>query len=163
MNMNSLLSSLALIACASASSSSSSKSTTTCASNQVVVCQGNGNAGLVSLGNIAPGLLGDNCSGGDVYCCSEDDVDQVCSSVSNWRKISSHEYSRLLNRLAWSTSILMHSAALTMYFKTARTSPSICKFLHLMGFWVLWYRAIGMTWALHSESISENTTLFNQI
>jgi hypothetical protein len=31
----------------------------------------------LSLGNIAPGLLGDNCSGGDVYCCSEEDVEQV--------------------------------------------------------------------------------------
>ncbi|KAJ5683286.1 hypothetical protein N7462_006451 [Penicillium macrosclerotiorum] len=50
---------------------------TTCESNQVVVCKGNGNGGLFSLGNIAPGLLGDNCSGGDVYCCSEEDVEQI--------------------------------------------------------------------------------------
>lgn len=50
---------------------------TTCESNQIVICKGNGNGGLLSLGNIAPGLLGDNCSGGDVYCCSEDDVEQV--------------------------------------------------------------------------------------
>ncbi|KAJ5738584.1 hypothetical protein N7493_001739 [Penicillium malachiteum] len=50
---------------------------TTCSSNQVVVCSGNGDAGLISLGNIATGLLGESCSGGDVYCCSEDDVKQV--------------------------------------------------------------------------------------
>ncbi|KAJ5915683.1 hypothetical protein N7466_011616 [Penicillium verhagenii] len=49
----------------------------TCKSDQVVVCQGNGNAGLISLGNIATGLLGESCSGGDVYCCSEKDVEQV--------------------------------------------------------------------------------------
>ncbi|KAJ5984629.1 hypothetical protein N7481_006728 [Penicillium waksmanii] len=50
---------------------------TTCESNQIVVCSGNGNAGLLSLGNIAPGLLGENCSGGEVYCCSEEDVEQI--------------------------------------------------------------------------------------
>ncbi|KAJ6131141.1 hypothetical protein N7523_001601 [Penicillium sp. IBT 18751x] len=50
---------------------------TTCDSDQVVVCKGNGNGGLVSLGNIAPGLLGVLCSGGDVYCCSEEDVQQI--------------------------------------------------------------------------------------
>ncbi|KAJ5413750.1 hypothetical protein N7509_000377 [Penicillium cosmopolitanum] len=49
----------------------------TCDSDQIVICRGNGNGGLLSLGNIAPGLLGDNCSGGDVYCCSEDDVEQI--------------------------------------------------------------------------------------
>ncbi|KAJ5711089.1 hypothetical protein N7488_005245 [Penicillium malachiteum] len=49
----------------------------TCSSNQVVVCSGNGDAGLISLGNIATGLLGESCSGGDVYCCSEDDVKQI--------------------------------------------------------------------------------------
>lgn len=56
---------------------SSLAKSTTCESNQIVVCKGNGNGGLLSLGNIAPGLLGDNCSGGDVYCCSEEDVEQV--------------------------------------------------------------------------------------
>lgn len=49
----------------------------TCDSDQIVICRGKGNGGILSLGNIAPGLLGDNCSGGDVYCCSEDDVEQV--------------------------------------------------------------------------------------
>lgn len=49
----------------------------TCESEQTVVCVGNGNGGLLSLGNIASGLLGDNCSGGDVYCCSEEDLEQV--------------------------------------------------------------------------------------
>ncbi|OQE25575.1 hypothetical protein PENSTE_c006G05468 [Penicillium steckii] len=49
---------------------------TVCDSHQTVVCQGNGNGGLVSLGNLLNGLLGENCSGGDVYCCSESDVQQ---------------------------------------------------------------------------------------
>lgn len=50
---------------------------TTCENDQIVICKGNGNGGLLSLGNIAPGLLGENCSGGEVYCCSQDDVEQV--------------------------------------------------------------------------------------
>ena len=45
---------------------------------QTVVCNGQGNGGLLSLGNILPGLLGENCSAGDVYCCSGDEVNQVC-------------------------------------------------------------------------------------
>lgn len=50
----------------------------TCDSHETVVCSGMGNGGLLSLGNILPGLAGENCSGGDVYCCSEEDVNQVC-------------------------------------------------------------------------------------
>ncbi|KAJ5234174.1 uncharacterized protein N7469_003342 [Penicillium citrinum] len=50
---------------------------TVCESHQTVVCQGNGNGGLISLGNLLNGLLGENCSGGDVYCCSESDVRQT--------------------------------------------------------------------------------------
>ncbi|CAI7597756.1 unnamed protein product [Penicillium pancosmium] len=50
---------------------------TTCENDQIVICKGNGNGGLLSLGNIAPGLLGENCSGGEVYCCSQDDVEQI--------------------------------------------------------------------------------------
>ncbi|KAJ5113277.1 hypothetical protein N7456_001811 [Penicillium angulare] len=68
---------LTIAAAVIARSSSGKGSSTTCSSNQVVVCSGNGNGGLLSLGNIAPGLLGDNCSGGDVYCCSQDDVEQI--------------------------------------------------------------------------------------
>lgn len=48
-----------------------------CASKQSVVCQGQGNGGLITLGNILPGALGQNCAAGDVYCCSHDDVQQV--------------------------------------------------------------------------------------
>lgn len=48
-----------------------------CASDQTVVCSGNGNGGLLSLGNLLTGALGDSCSGGDVYCCSQSDVDEV--------------------------------------------------------------------------------------
>lgn len=51
--------------------------TPTCESHQTVVCNGNGNGGLVSLGNLLTGLLGESCAGGDVYCCSESDVEQV--------------------------------------------------------------------------------------
>ncbi|KAJ5630183.1 hypothetical protein N7528_003840 [Penicillium herquei] len=47
---------------------------TICASDQCVVCSGNGQGGLLSLGNIAPGALGDACSGGDVYCCDNQAV-----------------------------------------------------------------------------------------
>lgn len=52
---------------------------TVCESHQTVVCSGNGNGGLLSLGNLLSGLLGESCSGGDVYCCSQKDVEQVCA------------------------------------------------------------------------------------
>ncbi|KAJ5771961.1 hypothetical protein N7520_002490 [Penicillium odoratum] len=42
----------------------------TCDVDQTVVCKDNGNGGLISLGNIANGALGDSCSG-DVYCCDK--------------------------------------------------------------------------------------------
>ncbi|KAJ5938035.1 hypothetical protein N7454_004377 [Penicillium verhagenii] len=64
------------LALASSAIAASVARDSTCKSDQVVVCQGNGNAGLISLGNIASGLLGESCSGGDVYCCSEKDVEQ---------------------------------------------------------------------------------------
>lgn len=68
---------ISLALASSAIAAAIARTDTTCESNQVVVCKGNGNAGLVSLGNIASGLLGESCSGGDVYCCSEKDVEQV--------------------------------------------------------------------------------------
>ncbi|CAI7670308.1 unnamed protein product [Penicillium pancosmium] len=43
-----------------------------CDSNQSVVCKGNGNAGLITLGNVLPGALGVSCAPGAVYCCSHD-------------------------------------------------------------------------------------------
>ena len=46
-----------------------------CKSDQTPVRSKNGNGGLISLGNIAGGALGDNCSGGDVYCCDTKDVE----------------------------------------------------------------------------------------
>ncbi|KAJ5128585.1 hypothetical protein N7448_002302 [Penicillium atrosanguineum] len=49
----------------------------TCESEQTVVCSGNGNGGLISLGNILNGLLGESCSGGDVYCCETGKVEQI--------------------------------------------------------------------------------------
>ncbi len=55
---------------------------TVCESHQTVVCEGNGGGGLLSLGNILAGLLGKSCSGGDVYCCSQKDVEQVCAPLS---------------------------------------------------------------------------------
>ncbi|KAJ5569116.1 hypothetical protein N7450_011602 [Penicillium hetheringtonii] len=45
-----------------------------CKSGQSVVCANNGSGGLISLGNIATGALGFSCSGGDVYCCDEKDI-----------------------------------------------------------------------------------------
>lgn len=48
-----------------------------CASKQTVVCNSQGNGGLIALGNVLPGVLGENCAAGDVYCCSQDDVQQV--------------------------------------------------------------------------------------
>lgn len=53
-----------------------SKQGNVCDSKQTVVCQG-GNGGLLSLGNVLPGALGQSCSSGDVYCCSHDDVQNV--------------------------------------------------------------------------------------
>ncbi|KAJ5975369.1 hypothetical protein N7481_009076 [Penicillium waksmanii] len=50
---------------------------TVCESHQSVVCDKNGNGGLLSLGNLLNGLLGESCSGGDVYCCSQSDIEQV--------------------------------------------------------------------------------------
>ncbi|KAJ5711135.1 hypothetical protein N7488_005291 [Penicillium malachiteum] len=46
----------------------------TCSSGQSVVCKDNGNGGLITLGNVAPGALGESCAGGDVYCCDDNDV-----------------------------------------------------------------------------------------
>jgi hypothetical protein len=48
-----------------------------CASKQTVVCYSQGNGGLIALGNVLPGALGENCTASDVYCCSSDDVQQV--------------------------------------------------------------------------------------
>lgn len=48
-----------------------------CAGKQTVVCQGQGNGGLITLGNVLPGALGENCAAGDVYCCSHDGIQQV--------------------------------------------------------------------------------------
>lgn len=47
---------------------------TVCESHQSVVCSGNGDGGLITLGNLLNGLLGESCSGGDVYCCSNSDI-----------------------------------------------------------------------------------------
>lgn len=50
---------------------------TTCSGGSSVVCKGNGDAGFLSLGNVAPGALGESCSTGDVYCCSDKDIKDV--------------------------------------------------------------------------------------
>ncbi|KAJ6104331.1 hypothetical protein N7523_010651 [Penicillium sp. IBT 18751x] len=52
-------------------------SSTTCKSDQSIVCKDNGDGGLLTLGNIAGGALGDECSGGDVYCCSDKDIEDI--------------------------------------------------------------------------------------
>ncbi|EPS29715.1 hypothetical protein PDE_04665 [Penicillium oxalicum 114-2] len=48
-----------------------------CKNGETVVCQGQGNGGLITLGNVLPGVLGQNCAAGDVYCCSTDKINQV--------------------------------------------------------------------------------------
>ncbi|KNG91217.1 hypothetical protein ANOM_000393 [Aspergillus nomiae NRRL 13137] len=47
-----------------------------CASKDTVVCQEQGNGGLISLGNVSPGAVDENCASKDVYCCAKDDVNQ---------------------------------------------------------------------------------------
>ncbi|KAJ5175491.1 uncharacterized protein N7482_001368 [Penicillium canariense] len=47
-----------------------------CENHETVVCKGNGEAGLLSLGNILTGLLGSSCSNGNFYCCTTEDVEQ---------------------------------------------------------------------------------------
>lgn len=63
-----------------------------CASKQTVVCSGQGNGGLITLGNVLPGALGENCAAGDVYCCSHDDVKQVRArdSISSINSTDTH-------------------------------------------------------------------------
>ncbi|KAJ5378878.1 hypothetical protein N7509_011997 [Penicillium cosmopolitanum] len=43
-----------------------------CESDQSVVCKENGKGGLISLGNVLPGALGESCDTGAVYCCSHE-------------------------------------------------------------------------------------------
>lgn len=49
----------------------------TCNDGSSVVCKDNGNGGLLTLGNIAPGALGESCSAGEVYCCTDKDIKDV--------------------------------------------------------------------------------------
>ncbi|KAJ5453841.1 uncharacterized protein N7458_004797 [Penicillium daleae] len=68
MFVKSILATLGLVALAMAGGGDK-----VCASDQQVVCKDNG-SGLLTLGNILPGALGVDCSGGDVYCCENEDV-----------------------------------------------------------------------------------------
>lgn len=72
MFVKSILATLGLAALALAGSGGAK-----CSSNQQVVCKGNGNGGLLTLGNVLPGGLGVDCSGGDVYCCEKGAVEDV--------------------------------------------------------------------------------------
>ncbi|OQD73543.1 hypothetical protein PENDEC_c014G05382 [Penicillium decumbens] len=67
--MKFIFATLALAATAFAASS--------CKGGQTAVCKGNGNGGLLTLGNVAPGALGEACSGGDVYCCDDKAIGDV--------------------------------------------------------------------------------------
>lgn len=80
-NMKFILASFGLVATVLAGSPNHD-SGKVCKGGQSVVCAKNGNGGLVSLGDIATGALGVSCSGGDVYCCDEKDV-QVGAICSN--------------------------------------------------------------------------------
>lgn len=75
--MKFILATLALVATALAGATNHNGGGATCDSDQTVVCTGNGNGGLLTLGNVAPGLLGSSCAAGDVYCCKKTDVDNV--------------------------------------------------------------------------------------
>ncbi|KAJ6115214.1 hypothetical protein N7486_000992 [Penicillium sp. IBT 16267x] len=71
--MQFILVTLALAATAIAATTGGKGDGVTCKSDQQVVCKDNGN-GVLTLGNVLPGALGEDCSGGDVYCCSSSDV-----------------------------------------------------------------------------------------
>jgi glutamate synthase domain-containing protein 3 len=72
MFVKSILATLGLVALAMAGDS-----TKVCKSDQQIVCKDNGSGGVLTLGNILDGALGDSCSGGDVYCCDTKDIDDV--------------------------------------------------------------------------------------
>jgi hypothetical protein len=74
MFVKSILATLGLVALAMAGGGDK-----VCASDQQVVCKDNG-SGLLTLGNILPGALGVDCSGGDVYCCDKGAVEDVSDS-----------------------------------------------------------------------------------
>lgn len=76
--MKFIFTTLALVATAFAAATNvQGGSGSICGSGQSVVCKDNGNGGLITLGNVAPGLLGDSCAGGDVYCCKDSDIGNV--------------------------------------------------------------------------------------
>jgi hypothetical protein len=84
--MKFFIAALALAATAIAGGSEGS----VCGSDQTVVCKGNGNGGLLTLGNIAPGALGGACTGGDVYCCKQKDIDDVRPIPTTLLKIANY-------------------------------------------------------------------------
>jgi hypothetical protein len=52
--------------------------TSVCSSHDTVVCKTEEKA-LIDLGKLfLPDLLKDECQGGDIYCCSQEDVKNVC-------------------------------------------------------------------------------------
>ncbi|KAJ5392163.1 hypothetical protein N7509_007653 [Penicillium cosmopolitanum] len=57
--------------------SDSDSGKTVCEGHESVVCDKNGDGGLLSLGNLLNGLLGESCSTGGVYCCSQSDIEQI--------------------------------------------------------------------------------------
>ncbi|KAJ5681665.1 uncharacterized protein N7477_001605 [Penicillium maclennaniae] len=52
-------------------------SDTTCKSDQSMVCKDSSNGGFLTLSNIANGALGEDCSNGEVYCCSQKDIEDI--------------------------------------------------------------------------------------
>lgn len=61
-----------------------------CDNGSTVVCKDNGNGGMFTLGNIAPGALGQSCTGGDVYCCKEEDIEDVRSISTTSLEIANY-------------------------------------------------------------------------
>lgn len=87
-----------------------------CSSGQSVVCQGNGNGGLLSLGNLLTGLLGESCSGGDVYCCETEKVDQVsCSSSPQDARANLENFSDWLDQPGPQPPVLPQPPSLNCY------------------------------------------------
>lgn len=63
------------------------ESATICKNEESVVCKGNG-GGVITLGNIANGALGEDCSTGEVYCCSNKDIKEVRSPSTQFLKMT---------------------------------------------------------------------------
>ncbi|KAJ5201747.1 uncharacterized protein N7498_006410 [Penicillium cinerascens] len=65
---------IAVLALAATAIAGRNMDSPTCEDGSSVVCKGNGDSGVISLGNVAAGAAGENCATGAIYCCSEQDI-----------------------------------------------------------------------------------------